>query len=72
MNLSRFKHFLIGALAVIAPAAVTAIESPTVQHFISAHPSLAVYFPIMSGVIVQLYHELTTPKAAPAAPTAKA
>lgn len=62
MTLSRFKHFLIGAAAVIAPAVVTLVNSPTVVDFIHAHPVLAVYFPIAAGVVAQLFHELTKSK----------
>lgn len=67
MSLSRFKHFAVGAIAFLAPAVASMVASPAAQNFITAHPEDAALFPIVSGVIVQLYHELTKTKTAPAA-----
>lgn len=67
MTLSRFKHFAVGALAFLAPAVASIVASPAVQDFVSSHPEDAVLFPIVSGVIVQLYHELSRKPAVPSA-----
>lgn len=58
MNISpaTFRHFLMGAAAVIVPALPTILASPVVLHFIENHPVWAIYFPILGGIVAELYH----------------
>lgn len=67
--MKSLKHFLVGAGAIVVPALAAIAATPAVTNFIGAHPTLAVYFPILSGAIVAAYHKLTEPTPAPPAST---
>lgn len=56
MNLKSFKHFLIGAVAVFAPSVPIVVSNPAFLHFVENHPFVAAWFPVVAGVVVELFH----------------
>lgn len=54
--MKKFKHALIAAVAIIATAVPAILADPSVAHYIAQHPWTATYFPIVSGVVVAIYH----------------
>lgn len=56
--MTKIKHFIIGVAAAVVPFVPAVAASQAVQNFISAHPTYAVYYPIVSGLVVAAFHHV--------------
>lgn len=68
MTVGSFKHFVIGAVAIIAPSVPAIVASPAFLHFVENHPVVAAWFPVIAGVVVELFHRFWPTHPAASAP----
>jgi hypothetical protein len=53
--MGHFHHFIAVAVSVIAAGAAAAAADPAARDFVTHHPTLAVYLPVVSAVIAAGY-----------------
>jgi hypothetical protein len=53
-------HTVRVALSIVVAAVPAIVADPAVQHFITAHPFAAAYFPIVSGIVYALWRAART------------
>ena len=62
------KHFLVVAVTIVAATIPAIFADPAVKDFIANHPTIAVYLPVVSGILAALYRLIVPTQAAPRNP----